>query len=296
MGCDVQDKKTTEIEKESVPKSKILFQRPTIYSSLLFSNDPIATVLRSHDYTNGDILNLNVFQRNWGQNTIIFDSTAPFCVEQTDSFEIADSVNRLSPCIRIHHRSRIIPRMPNKTMSDDEAIAIADTMITIKEDITPIEITQPIFDQCNNMPYCWYRDMEIGWNADPENVNGVVIIVAWTGVKIQESTTSSAKPIYNIDLVEDNGYTTLNNDLFQGIPENALVTLILLRANIVRVEIDDEEYLLDPNSYEVNSDGVSDFIHDFLYPRIETLLHSYTIAVGSEAHFSFVLIRDSYGI
>lgn len=173
------------------------------------------------------------------------------------------------------------------------ATAYLDTIVSV-QDVIPMEITQPVFSECNLIPYCWYHNMEVAWNADPSNLNGVVVIVAWTGVKVQENTNPNFTPIYNVDLVEDNGYMTLNDNLFQGIPENAVVTLILLRANIVNVEINGESYHIDPDLYDSSADGVSEFIADFLFTRESILYNSYTIALGTEAHFSFVLIRESY--
>lgn len=296
IGCGTKKDKVVEsaTEESLVPKSRILFHHPTIYSSLLFTNNPTVAVLTSTDYTNGAVRNQSVFQKNWGKNTIMFDSIAPYYVTQTDSFEIVPLSNYLSPNIVIHHQSDFISCRQKKNGSNGDATARIDTIVDLNEDIVPIEITQPVFDECNVIPYCWYHNMDIAWNADPNNLNGVVIIAAWTGVKLRGHTDSNMPPIYNVDLVEDNGYTTLDDDLFQGMPENAVVTLILLRANVVNVEIEGETYFLDPGSYDTNSDGISEFIANFLYTREEKLSRSYTLALGTEAHFSFVLIRDSY--
>lgn len=297
IGCNAKKDKITEsvAEESPAPKSRILFHHPTIYSSLLFTNNPTIAILTSTDYTNGAVRNQSIFQKNWGKNTIVFDSIAPYYVTQTDSFEIAPSKDSLSSNIVIHHQSNFISRVQKKKSgSNGDATARMDTIVDLNNDVVPIEITQPVFDECNVIPYCWYHNMDIAWNADPNNLNGVVIIAAWTGVKLRGHTSPNMTPIYNVDLVEDNGYTTLDDDLFQGMPENAVVTLILLRANVVNVEIDGEAYFLDPNSYDINSDGISEFIADFLYTREEKLSRSYTLALGTEAHFSFVLIRDSY--
>ena len=81
---------------------------------------------------------------------------------------------------------------------------------------------------------CYYDNMEIEWNPDYNNTNGVLIITEWNGVTLTGASVGSGTTI-GIDFVDDTGVTTLNNDLFNGMPDEAFVNLWLLRANIVDV-------------------------------------------------------------
>ena len=91
---------------------------------------------------------------------------------------------------------------------------------------------------------------------------------------------------YHFKWVEDNGITTLEDDIFDGIPEGALTTLILIRASILHVIIDNSEYEW------WNVENANDFIlfDDMSY--WETWHNVYNIALSSMTMFRFILIRQ----
>ena len=101
------------------------------------------------------------------------------------------------------------------------------------KNISPIEFIRPYSTKCNPTPLCYFKDMEIEWNPDYNNKNGVVILVEWQGSTVSEPT----KNIHIIagDIVADNGQVVLRNELFDNIPNEAIVNLWIMRANIGKV-------------------------------------------------------------
>lgn len=94
-----------------------------------------------------------------------------------------------------------------------------------------ISILSPAIHSTSDMfPLCYYRNFIIRWNADILNENGVLVMIEWNGnVAFGKSNNNSY--IRSIDLVEDNGQTTLNETFFDEIPDSAVCTLTLLRGN-----------------------------------------------------------------
>lgn len=84
----------------------------------------------------------------------------------------------------------------------------------------------------------YYDGAVIKWNGDTLNTNGVLVMVRWTGDHTDEYYPESF--VINADIVPDTGECTLDNRLFQGIPDGAIITLSILRANIQ--DIDDFEF------------------------------------------------------
>lgn len=262
------------------------------YASLIDNTHPILCMWDLPNTPTHHQSNYTITQKNFGRNTVYLDEMSPISINYEDSFQILSEETPYT--IQLFHKSRLLNHSSISTGSDTIASIENDTTITIQYNVEPIRIIQPYIEDCNDIPFCWYRDMDIAWNADLSNENGVIIVTAWTGVVVGTATSSNTQSVYHIDLVEDNGYTTLDNNLFNGMPENALVTLIVLRANIVKVEIDNEQVLRNPDEINSGSHEIGNFIDQFIYKNWETLHQAYTIALGSVDYIHFILIRNSY--
>lgn len=137
---------------------------------------------------------------------------------------------------------------------------------------------------------CYYDEMEIAWNPDINNSNGVMIIAEWNGVTMN-GTSSETETIIGIDFVEDNGVTTLDNAIFEGMPDEALVNLWLIRANVVTVEEIGAGYINDIIQWGMEDpDLVAELLED--EPELLTDLQTMTVATGAVALLSFYLIRE----
>ena len=121
-----------------------------------------------------------------------------------------------------------------------------------------IYITSPSASECNRIPMCYYSDLQVCWNSDPLNENGVVIMVEWDGTVIHEET--QYEYIRSIDIVEDTGCAVLDNEMFDGMPDGALVTLTLLRGDIVVVETSGDdcpwERIVEPFIERMENDSI----------------------------------------
>ena len=109
-----------------------------------------------------------------------------------------------------------------------------------------VQITSPNIEKIDEMlPYCYYKNFKLTWNADPNNTNGLFVAVEWSGADMFGKHYREV--VRNADIIEfDNGEATLNNELFEGIPHGATVKLVLVRGNVEQItefvnEKDEEE-------------------------------------------------------
>jgi len=114
------------------------------------------------------------------------------------------------------------------------------------------------------MPFCYYRNFILKWNADPQNENGLVVAVEWSGTDIFGK--DYGRHIMNVDIINnDNGQAILDNRLFEGIPQGAVARLMLLRGNI-------------------------EVIEDFLNEHGQE--EAFRIVAISQATLSFIMVRE----
>ena len=99
-----------------------------------------------------------------------------------------------------------------------------------------VEIISPGVETSQELlPYCYYRNFVLKWNADPQNENGLVVAVEWNGSDIFGKHYGEYVLTADI-LPHDNGSAILNDRMFAGIPQGAIANLILLRGNIEILE------------------------------------------------------------
>ena len=161
---------------------------------------------------------------------------------------------------------------------------------------TPIEILRPRGDNCNCIPLCYYEQMEIEWNADlvnqEMNGNGVIVIAEWNGLTNTGQTGDA--PIIGIDFVgEDNTcVATLDDNLFEGMPDGALVNLWLIRGNIYYLYYNEEITL--PELVEIASYADLDVFARYIqeHPEFMRELRTLTIGSGSVALQPIYLVRN----
>lgn len=130
--------------------------------------------------------------------------------------------------------SRNIPQNIKGSQKSKSSI-LSDTTVTM---YVPelVEISSPKVETSKDlMPYCFYKDFVLKWNTDLKNENGLVVVVEWSGMYVTGQKEN--KYVRNIDVItDDNGSTTLKNEIFNGIPENAIAFITLLRGNIAIVD------------------------------------------------------------
>jgi len=127
-----------------------------------------------------------------------------------------------------------------------------------------LQITSPnVANPEDLMPYCYYKNFVLGWNADPQNENGLVVVVEWNGRDLYGNEYKEY--VRNADIIKnDNGKAVLNNKLFDGIPQGAIVQIQLIRGNIEATAIVIDE---DGNEEEFTFVAASQAILPFILVR-----------------------------
>lgn len=132
------------------------------------------------------------------------------------------------------------------------SVTKSDTGSTDVEMYIPkeIEITYPFIEsEQNYLPLCYYDDLNLKWNADENNRNGVIVIIEWIGELVAGNDIPSTN-IRRTMVAEDSGKVVLPNELFDGIPDTAVCHLTLLRGNIETLSIDDSSYKIQAESHD----------------------------------------------
>lgn len=266
IGCD--NNISQEDNAIATPQARI---DTLTYLDLLENTDPLLSIIDIKNCNEYDAQsNPLVYTREWDDNTYV-DLLDKYDIKFHNEFNM-DS----------YARNRSVKMRHDVVMSvDDNDIdtTASSVEVTITNNVTPLTIVRPYVEECAIIPYCYYEDMEIEWNEDSNNSQGLAIIIRWTGMIINSETENA--PIYHMCIVEDNGVTTLDNAMFENIPDRAYVTMFLIRANVLQVR---------------NAAGLVN-ISDYDW---EAILESYpevgcqttTVAMGTAAKLSFILVRD----
>lgn len=107
-----------------------------------------------------------------------------------------------------------------------------------------INVNQNHFIQQTNKSIDRNSTINIEWNKDILNTNGVVVIVYWYG-DINKFSDVNGNPlpnnagtiVRNVDVCDDNGSYQLTSKNFKDIPKDAKVDIIVLRGNYKLSEI-----------------------------------------------------------
>ena len=123
----------------------------------------------------------------------------------------------------------------------------------VKEVYVPetMRIAFPQYDSKNHRaPLCYDKDFVIRWNADSKNENGVLVIVRWNGsVLFGEDFASSY--VTHTRCFPDNGSAKLDNSMFEGIPDTAYCTLLVLRGDVENIDVDESDYQLFAETHDM---------------------------------------------
>lgn len=238
------------------------------YFSLYNSPYPTLIAIDIADMNSNSVAEPLVFTQNWDDNTYV-DVLGKYNVKLHNEYQLDKQNEKYAVTVR-HKISR--------TGSDGDA-AVEDDPTVVIQTAQPITIYSPYVEECATIPYCYAEDLEVTWNEDPNNEYGVIILTRWTGLVINEQGT--ADPIYHASLVPDNGAAVLNNALFDDMPNNAYVTLFLIRANIVQIT---------QGGHLVNLEDVDWSAIIGEYPELDC--QATNVAIGTAAKLSFVLVTE----
>ena len=236
----------------------------------------------------------SVYERNLDANTIYVDKDNKVGITIADTYKMDTTsknktifnIQRDVTVISNRQEKNVVSRLPERRLTASTGFSM-----TVRE-AEPITILRPHAFEDQLIPQCYYEDMEIEWNPDYENHNGVVVIIEWNGIMLQGDNFNNTN-VVGIDIVDDDGVATLSNQIFDDIPDGALVNLWLLRGNIVELIEDGQELGIDDLRHILEG-GTSNEIEEYLEnnPDLMMQLQQTTVVCGSYACFTFYLVRN----
>lgn len=240
---------------ENKVKQTVLYSDSTNYTKFLHNSSPFVGYSSNKDnpLAEEELTIINDFAvNNQGVNTGTQKarSVANFeisvnGVNLSEINAISDSRQRVKSSKGILYGTDVqfmVKRNNSSNALMSKVIAQGDTTINM---YIPnlVEITSPKIENTVELfPYCYYKDFVLKWNADTNNKNGLVVAVEWYGINVKGEKVGEF--VRNIDVIpNDNGQATLNNQLFDNIPQNAIAYITLLRGNIevIKNNIDSSE-------------------------------------------------------
>lgn len=271
---------TNDLKQEDTVKAKkynIVSPKASSYLDWYLSNNESIIQYSLVTYPDAEENKEQVFLRNLAPNKITLSDNIQ--IELHDSYTV-ENFNQTS---RFHIRREAL-------FSNNNGGSVNDTLSVDIRPVQPIYILRPNTGDCHCIPMCYYDQMVIEWNADLSNDNGIIVIAEWDGITMNGDTGNG--PIVGIDyIVDDDGDATLNNDLFNGMPNEALVNLWFLRASVVELNYGGDLTLSD----------FIDLVHDdpmvaqeYLenHPDIMYLLQNMSVGCGAIALLPIYLITD----
>lgn len=245
MGCGSMGE---EPKKGSVP-FRVLANANSPYAPLLDSSREMFWV---YSFTDMHMFNDSALQKsrffNADANTYMIDEQHNRSLIVRDSCEIT----RLSD-VNVFTMKRSISLNPFAMSTELRSTFQMDNF-------EPISFISPYSTECDPMPFCYFKDMEITWNGAADNENGVIIIAEWCGSNAYYEVTDRSS-IITVDVVEDDGVAVLDNDMFEGMPHGALVNLWIMRANLAEPQMSQDTEALNAfiHAIEINSELGSSF-------------------------------------
>ena len=205
---------------------------------LLKDNETIV----DYSFCNASSENLPVYntaERYTDDNTIMFTDKIGLRIHDSYTIE-RDEKNTV---FHITRQGTIVENPKTNNAPSSQRAKKDDPLIEVTFDVSqqtalPIYFTRPSATRCYSIPLCYYDEMKVEWPADYSNQTGVIILAEWNGLQLDGSSTDTT--IVHHAEYEDTGSAILDSSIFAGMPDEALVTMWIIRANIVTILCDHE--------------------------------------------------------
>ena len=140
--------------------------------------------------------------------------------------------------------------------------SINENSLNKTETTTPLVTPVPIFFTYPHVSYTENstannNELQIKWNADLKNKNGVVIMLSWHGETVSQTRKYEDKDIKVLKCVEDDGSELINNTMLQYFPEDALVDIAIGRGSIQTTTLDKYSVKLESLTYAYEHFGIT---------------------------------------
>ena len=160
-------------------------------------------------------------------------------------------------------------------------------------DVDPIYILSPAPTACNPIPMCYYHLMDIMWNTSSPSraVDKIMILTEWNGLHM-DGTSIDTTIIHHVE-VDNTGITTLYDDMFDGMPDEGLVNIWLIREKIKTIY-----YSHNPLTWHEALTLLEHDPYKFAHllqdnPEILHYAQSTDIIYGASTHLPIYLIRNT---
>ena len=282
-------------DKPEEPSQNVQVEKCTSYMQwLLEDNEKII----QYSFCNGNSKDNPVFitvEKNMGDNTITLSDDIGLRFHDSYSVENKDNatvfhLNRKAFALK--DTSSVSVKVQEHTRNLAPPLILGETSFDITlQTATPIYFIRPYSTDCNPIPLCYYDHMEIEWNPDNQNSTGVIAIAEWNGVLLN-GFYGDTTVMHSYEM-NDTGVGTLPNSIFNGMPDQALVNLWLIRANIITVTHEGHPVTVSNILQEINynRDDFYRFITD--HPEyIYYISHEFALASGAITLMPIYLIRN----
>ena len=244
------------------------------------------------DYPSGNCSNA-VYRYNTDMNTYVLNDKIGICMQDSCVIENNHGKN----LCKITRRYNIVNLKQEEASANDKKSpnrmqnSNLFSFSFVTSSVDPITIISPYSTNCNPIPMCYYHMMDVQWNADTQNATQMLIVTEWNGLNM-DGTSIDTTIIHHME-VPDNGLATLDDHLFDYMPDGALVNIWLVRENIVTVYYDEIpmtwQELIDMT--EDDPTEMTNLMHD--HPEYTYDFQNTTIVYGAIAHLPIFLIRNT---
>ena len=264
----------------------IIFKGKSLYLDWFFSDMESFVSYVSHVNPQDKELQYNESVRGTEDNTITLKNGMK--IRLHDDYKLNNEGNQTTlqltrTVARVNENTN---NTPHRNRADGDNGNITHTYSYSIQSAMPIQIIRPAVDSCNPLPLCYYEDLEIEWNADLQNANGVVVIADWMGSTLY--SPSQRTRVVNVDIVEDTGEAVLSTGLFDNMPDEALVDLWLIRGNLITINGEGEISLAD--ALQNSPEQIEELLET--YPELCIQLQPYMFGTGAVVRLPFALIRN----
>lgn len=259
----------------------------------LLKNERGAVLVYSFtDYPSGQCSHI-VSQRDTDANTFMFNENQGIRVKDSYRFESKNNKNichirRNADFVHKNQDGKIsIRKNAYGSNSNFDGFNVSVTT----DPVDSIYFIRPFSTICNPIPMCYYDNMILEWNPESHNPSKILIVAEWNGITMDGSNYNST--ITHVEEVDDDGIETLDYTIFDGMPDEALVHLWLVRVNVVNISYNNETNLSLIEALEYAANNPEDYTHITPdYPEIIPLITNAYITYGAVGHMPIYLIRN----
>ena len=169
----------------------------------------------------------------FGDLKLSFDETTQTYLPQGGTLSNDEKLNRISNLFGNQNRFTLIKN----------GISVLDFQQYVPSKLQ-VNVENAVNHQGSNLKAIERDKVEITWNKDNSNENGIIAYLWWNGDRTDVSVYDQGEGdiINRAVKIDELGQSIISQELFEGIPKNAIVTLFFIRGNIELREVEGESF------------------------------------------------------